>query len=187
MDGSRTEYVHCPLRSCDWRTVDRSRLGHIVLVEGVTSDGLPNLVTRGALLAQQDEVRDHVADAHRGELQLMLAGTDGGRGEPVDVTLRQTITRDAVQGAEDMVLSVLVPKMRAQFAADLARKDLRPLDPWPAMTVLRYRWETNYSAAWDTPDGTPAGMRLAGEGERPDMYVLELRTDAVADTRTVAL
>jgi hypothetical protein len=185
---SGPEYVHCPLRSCDWRTVDRSRLGHIVVVEGVTPDGLLNVVTRGALLAQQDEIREHLADAHRGELQLMLAGMDGGRGEPVDVTMQQTVSREAAQGAEDMVLSVLVPKMRAQFAADLARKGLRPLDPWPAVTVLRCRW-ADYPGNWaHDPDGrVPAGMRPVHDGETPDLYVLELRTDAVTDTRTVQL
>lgn len=162
----------CPLRECSWQTP-----------AGSYRD----------LMVQQDELREHLAAEHREELQLMLAGMDGGRGVPVVCTSTQQIDARQVQDAADLVAGVLMPQMRARMAADLAKKKLRPLDPWPAVTVRRFAWTTPERWAAAMHNGsTPAGMvELTDEhlaaGLRPDLYQLELRTDAVQDSRTVQL
>ena len=162
-------HVDCPLRECSW----------------TTRDGTLHDATRRTL--------EHLAAEHREELQLMLAGVDGGHGVPVVCTFTQQIDARQVQDAADLVAGVLVPKMRAQMAADLARKNLRPLDPWPAVTVRRFAWSTSERWAATMHNGdAPVGMlELTDEhltaGMAPDLYQLELRTDAVQDPRTVQL
>jgi hypothetical protein len=186
-------YLYCPLRQCDWRTVDRSHLGHVVLVNG-TRPGThePNLVTRDALDVMQDELRGHLAQTHRRELQLMLAGADGGRGEPQRASLVQTISAEYADGVGDVILGVLVPRMRAQFAADLAKKGLRPLDPWPAVVVRRLVWSGERYGLVFQDGEAPHGMRELTDteldaGRTPDLFQLELHTEAVPDARTVTL
>jgi hypothetical protein len=186
-------YVFCPLRPCQWRTVDRTHLGTVVVVDGQEEDGRPRLRTRPAVDVIQEELREHLAAEHREELQLLLAGVDGGRGEPVVANLMQHLDVRQVEGAGDVVLSVLIPKMRASLAAELARKGLRPLDPWPAVQVRRYVWTTSpeWQAAMNSGD-RPPGMRELElfeleDGRQPDLYQLELQTQAVRDTRTVRL
>jgi hypothetical protein len=123
----------------------------------------------------QYELRAHLGEQHWEELQLMLAEIDGGRGGSVVYSVNQRIDAHQVQNATDLVATDLVPQMRARLARDLARQNLRPLTPWPAVRVRRYCWRE------------PGGMRPAREDEEPDLYELELRTDAVRDTRTVEL
>jgi hypothetical protein len=96
----------------------------------------------------------------------------------------QHIDARQVLGAADLVRSVVVPRMRAQLAAKLAGENLRPVDPWPAVQVLRFCWADQYL---QTQPDAPGGMRLAGEDEEPDLWQLELSTDAVPDTRQVTL
>jgi hypothetical protein len=101
------------------------------------------------------------------------------------VSIVQHVSAEHVRGASgDVVAGTLVPQMRAQLARKLATDKLRPLDGWPAVTVLRYRWAPDGFAP---ADSAPLGMREARDGETPDLYVLELRTDAVPDKETVAL
>lgn len=135
-----------------------------------------------------------IAEAHQEDLQLMLASIDGGRGVPVRTSIVQHLDAQQVDGARDLVLSVLVPKMRAQLAAELAKQNLRPLDPWPAVQITRWVWTSSdeYVTAMLEKGEGPAGMRELQpweleEGRTPDLYRLELRTDAVPDTRVVEL
>lgn len=184
-------YLHCPLRDCSWRTVDRSHLGWVVVGvpaadEHLTGTGRSSgvdLKRVPALEQMHGELLEHLRTDHLQELQLMLAGASGGRGTPVQAGITQHLTAEAMRGAEDTVLAVVVPKMRAQLAGQLAKKKLRPLDPWPAVQVRKLCW-----AAMDVEhDGAPGGMRPARDGEEPDLWQLELRTDAVPDTRTLEL
>lgn len=171
--------VQCPVRPCDWTAPlqweQRDQEGRTHMRYG------------------QDELRAHLGQTHREELQLMLAGVDGGRGEPVVCTFTQHLDARQVEGAGDVVLSVLIPSMRAKLTAELAAKGLRPLDPWPAVQVRRYVWTTSpeWQAAMNSGD-RPPGMRELElfeleDGQQPDLYQLELRTDAVQDTRRVQL
>ncbi len=181
-------YLHCPLWPCSWRTVDRSHLTTVVMADGEDENGRPNLVTRDAVQVIREELRMHLAAEHRRELQLLLAHADGAAGEPVRVGLVQDIDAVQVRGAEDLVASTLVPQMRARFARDMAAKNLRPLDPWPAVIVHRYVWRDAPGYAAAMFDGSnPPGMREAHNGERPDFYRFELSTLAVNDAGTVQL
>lgn len=186
-------YVQCPLRDCSWQMVDRSHLHHVVVLEGPDADDYltgarPRLKGRAVDPREQmhGELLAHIRDEHVTELQFMLAGAAGGHGTPVVAQVTQHIDARQVQDAGDLVLSVLVPKMRAQMAADLAKRTLRPLDPWPAVTVLRLRWHEDYLGS-EPGSAAPAGMRPAREDEQPDLWQLHLQTDAVPDTRTVEL
>jgi hypothetical protein len=126
----------------------------------------------------------HITEAHREELQLMLAGIDGGRGEPVTVGLTQHIAAAQMRGAEDLVAATLVPQMRAEMARKMAKQGLRPLDPWPAVQVERYRFADGVES-WKPGSDAPGGMRPARDGEAPDLYAFTLQTEAVKDTRAV--
>lgn len=132
------------------------------------------------LAAMRARTLEHVAAEHLEELQLLLAGAEGGRGEPQMCVVTQHLDARQVNEAADLVLSVLVPKMRGQLARELTLRQLRPLDPWPAVTVHRYRWAETYLELH--PDA-PGGLRPAREDETPELYQLELRTLAVQDTR----
>lgn len=187
MNGHPMQYLQCSMRDCDWKTVDRSHLGTVVLVNGKDENGRPNLITMDAVLAMRDELLEHMAETHREDLQMMLAGLDGGRGEPVVVTDVQHVHAGQVRGAEDLVAGTLVPRMRGHFAAAIAKKGLRPLDPWPAVTVLRWCWQQRMPLLEVPVENAPSGMRPAQDGEQPDLYTLELRTLAVTDTRAVTL
>jgi hypothetical protein len=149
----------CPLRDCTWRN-DRP------------------------WQEQHNRLLDHLRTDHLYELQLMVAGADGGQGEPVMASVMQHIDARQVQGAADLVASVLVPQMRASLARKLASQNLRPVDPWPAVQVRRYRWAEQYMERH--PDA-PGGMRPAGEDEDPDLWQLELSTEAVPDRRLLEL
>ncbi len=150
------DYVDCPMRGCLSGTWRPERLGV------------------------------HITEAHREELQLMLAGIDGGRGEPVTVGLTQHIAAAQMRGAEDLVAATLVPQMRAEMARKMAKQGLRPLDPWPAVQVERYAF-TDYPLRLPQRPGVPGGMRPARDGEAPDLYAFTLQTEAVKDTRVVTL
>lgn len=195
--GTGDGYLHCPLRDCSWRTVDRSHLGTVMVVSSEDADDyltgtgcrMPRLQTVPAREQMHGELLAHLADEHLAELQLMLAGASGGHGQPVVAFVHYSLDARSLQDAADVVLAVVVPKLRAQLAAELARKNLRPVDPWPAVQVRRYCWGKYLEAHPElaAAEDAPAGMRPAGEDEQPDLYQLELRTDAVPDTRTVKL
>lgn len=106
----------------------------------------------------------------------------------VRVGLVQDIDARQVREAADLVTTVLVPQMRARLARDLATKRLRPLDGWPPVLVRRFAWTTaaGYAAAMNG-HVSPPGMREVPDGETPDLYRLELFTDAVPDTQEVTL
>jgi hypothetical protein len=161
----RTE--DCPLR-CGWRTP--------LQVLQLELDS-----AREQLQPATDRILEHLAAEHLQELQLMLAGASGGRGAPVTAQVTQHVDARQVDGAADVVLGVLVPQMRGQLARKLAQEKLRPVDPWPAVQVRRFRWAEHPGT--QHPDA-PGGMRPAREDERPDLYQLELRTLAVPDTRS---
>jgi hypothetical protein len=162
----------CPLRDCGWR--------HPASLDG------PAGVT--------SQLLDHLATDHLQELQLMVAGASGGHGTPVVMELVQHIDARQVQDAADLVASVLVPQMRARLARDMALKGLRPVDPWPAVQVRRYVW-TEYGDHAASMSGNvnllPGTRELhpieLEDGREPDLYQLELRTQAVPDTRKVIL
>ena len=181
-------YLHCTFRDCSWRTVDRSHLGWVVVSgpaadEYLTGTGrkqMPDLKRVPALEQMHGELLAHLRDEHLEELQLMVAGASGGRGTPVTAQITQHIDARQVQDARDVVAGVLVPQMRAQLAKKLTLEKLRPVDPWPAVQVRRFRWAEHPGTQY--PDA-PGGMRPAREDEQPDLYQLELRTLAVPDTR----
>ena len=72
-------------------------------------------------------------------------------------------------------------------------KKLRPLDPWPAVIVRRYAWTSRdqWVTTMHNGDGPPGMVELTQDhldaGVEPDLYQLELRTDAVPDMREVTL
>jgi hypothetical protein len=186
-DQPTMQYLHCPMRQCDWRTVDRSHLGWVVVGKPAADSSGVDLERQPARDVMHGELLAHLADVHVPELQLMLAGASGGRGEPVTCNVVQHIDARQVQDAADLVASVLVPQMRARLAKELCKRNLRPLDPWPAVQVRRYCWGDYATSALNPPPGVPGGMRAPEAGERPDLYALELSTDAVPDTRMVQL
>lgn len=123
----------------------------------------------------------------------MLAEMDGIRGDDVQrVSLVQHIDRQAILHIPT-ALDVLVPQMRARFAKDLAIKHLRPLDPWPAITVRRLvRINQEPWMAGTLDDAIRPGRREMTDeeleaGREPHLYALELATLATPDTRTVDL
>jgi len=149
------DYVDCPMRGC------------------LSFSHKPEALSR------------HMAKVHREELQLMLAGIDGGRGEPVVVGLTQHIAAAQMRGAEDLVAATLVPQMRAEMARKMAREGLRPLDPWPAVQVECWVYVAQPFPV--SQDGAPGGTRVALADEAPDLYSLTLETEAVKDTRAVTI
>jgi hypothetical protein len=193
MEQPSMQYLHCPLQPCHWRTVDRSHLTTVVMVDGADENGLPHLVTRDAAKVVQTELREHLATDHRRELQLMLAGIDADQAGLQVCSIVQHVDARQVQDAADLVATVLVPQMRARLAKDMASKGLRPLDPWPAVIVRRYVWTSDEQWMDAMHAGhNPPGMRELQDGERedgrqPDLYALELHTEAIPDTRTVDL
>lgn len=106
---------------------------------------------------------------------------------PVRVGVTQHLDALQVQGAPELVATVIVPQMRARLVRDLAGRGLRPVDGWPAVKVRRYVWTTpgEYAAAMGA--GFPSGMRPAREDEEPALYQLELFTDAIPDPQQVIL
>jgi hypothetical protein len=188
MEQPTMQYLHCPLRPCHWRIVDRSHLTTVVMVDGADENGLPKLVTRDAAQVMQAELREHLTTDHRRDLQLMLAGIDADQAGLQVCSIVQHVDARQMQDAGDLVATVLVPQMRARLAKDMASKGLRPLDPWPAVIVRRYVWGDREFWTDAMHSGhVPPGMRKAEDGEVPDLYALELHTDAIPDTRTVEL
>ena len=90
------EHEPCPLRGCTWHVLRN------------WADPQLHPVTQARLL-------EHLRAEHLYELQLMVAGADGGHGAPVTASVTQHIDARQVQDAADLVVSVLVPQMRASW------------------------------------------------------------------------
>jgi hypothetical protein len=190
-DGVRTAsgYVQCPLYVvCGWATPDRSRLGHVVVIDTEASDRSGKLVTHhvDAVEHVNDQLREHLAD-HREQLQELLAAAEGGRGELSVVSVTMQLSAEVVRRApEDAAADHAVEHLRRQLALDLTRRQMRPLDPWPAVTVRRlvYGGFTLVDA-----DSLPSGMQELhpDDPQPPDLFQLALRTLAQHDSRAVVL
>lgn len=182
--GPHAGYVRCPLHAvCGWQTVDRTHLGWIVVVDGPASDAAGELVTRrvDAVEHVNRELLDHLAGAHLEHLQLLLAavgGVPGGEQQVVQVTMQldpETVRR----APEGVPVDHVVERLRTRLAAELTRQQMRPLDPWPAVTVRRMAWSAEYGNGLRELDPE--------DPQQPDLWQLELRTRALPDLQPVLL
>jgi hypothetical protein len=187
--GPDAGYVRCPLHVvCGWQVVDRTHLGWIVLVDTEASQRSGDLRTRhvDAVEHVNTELAEHLATEHLEHLQRLLSAASGGRGDLSVVTSTVVLSRELVEHApEGAPVAHAVEQLRRQLQRELALRNLRPLDPWPAVTVRRLAW----SNALEQQDGLPHGMRELhpDDPQPPDLYHLELRTLAQPDTRAVVL